>query len=457
MKYIVLIAIVLLGATLRFYRLPEMANYDFDQEYASNFAYSVIREYPIQLIGQGLSVEGLFMGPLYFYYLVPFYFVSNLHPIGGFVGSVFLGLVTIVAYFFVANSLFGPKAGLIAAFLRATLFTSIAADWTMVPSYSSELAVILTWYCFYKYWHGITSIFPYLTFLFGLYTSFHPILFPLYLVFFVLLAIKRRLPKVRTLLLGVVSFIVPLIPLIIFEFLHQFLEIKRLFFVIIQNGGSSAKGGELSQFLYYNLTNLYNILNLSYLPKMLFSSVILGLFFLLVYKGYGFFKDSFHQTALAVTYFLFILYYYFFPTHVSEYYFQALNTLVFFYFSGILSLLINTKALQFILLLVLITIVYFNFRALRERWNNPSLITLYHKDSIVKEILERRPKDQEFYVSYIREPGWNFGFNYLFKLYNQVPQTREAKPPVYTIVIPKSYSLDSINVSSGNIGIILPK
>ena len=66
-----LFLILIMAVILRFYRLSEMASLDFDQEYASNFAYRVLREFPIQMIGQGLSVQGLFMGPWYFYFLVP--------------------------------------------------------------------------------------------------------------------------------------------------------------------------------------------------------------------------------------------------------------------------------------------------------------------------------------------------------------------------------------------------
>lgn len=99
----------------------------------------------------------------------------------------------------------------------------------------------------------------------------------------------------------------------------------------------------------------------------------------------------------------------------------------------------------------------FNIKHLINHWNNPSLTTLAHKDFIVKEILKRQPSDKEFYVSYIKHPGWNFGFNYLFKLYGHIPQTKEAKPPVYTIVIPKGLSEGSLSITSGNIGLILPE
>ena len=58
--------ILLLAAFLRFYRLLEMVPYDFDQQFVSEFYLSVL-EYPIRYVGQGLSVIGLFMGPIYFY------------------------------------------------------------------------------------------------------------------------------------------------------------------------------------------------------------------------------------------------------------------------------------------------------------------------------------------------------------------------------------------------------
>mgnify|MGYP001585352127 CR=1 FL=1 len=126
--YLLLTLILLLGAIVRFYRLPEMASFDFDQEYASNFAYAVLKEYPIQLIGQGLSVQGLFMGPLYFYYLVPFYALTNLHPIGSFIGSVILGLITILVYFWVAKKMFGETAALTIGFFRTILFSFVGTE-----------------------------------------------------------------------------------------------------------------------------------------------------------------------------------------------------------------------------------------------------------------------------------------------------------------------------------------
>ncbi len=456
-NYIILIFILSLAAFLRLYRLPEMASFDFDQEYAANFAYNVLRVYPIQLIGQGLSVEGLFMGPWYFYYLVPFFAVTNLHPLGGVIGSVILSLFIILTYFLVGKSLFGIKAGIIAAFIRSLLSTEMGNDLSMAPAYASELIVLITWVLFYKYWQGQTKYLLILGFVFGLYTSIHPILFPFYFVFLTLLILKRKLPDIKYLFLSVFAFILPIVPLIIFEYLHNFLEVKRLAELFSTSPAEGGRTYEIIKYLSLNAGEPQRILNLNFIPEQFFTILFLTIIIILAFKGVGFWKDKFHKYFLFIAYFVFLIYYTFFPTHVPEYYFQGLTTLAILYIPANLALMVKHRLLRILLIIIIINFTFVNIQSLIGKWNNPSLITLYNKDVIVREIIKRTSPNQEFYVSYIKEPGWNFGFDYLFKYYGRIPQTREAKPPVYTIVIPKALSLDSLDLVYGNIGLILPK
>ncbi|KKR09626.1 MAG: hypothetical protein UT38_C0025G0003 [Microgenomates group bacterium GW2011_GWA2_39_19] len=432
-----------------------MAAFDFDQEYASNFAYSVIKEFPVQLIGQQLSVEGLFMGPLYFYYLVPFFALFNLHPFGGFVGSVILGLTTVVAYFIIGKKMFGTKAGIVLAGLKATLFHQVRNDWTMAPSYSSELIVLITWYCFYRYWKGETKILPLMGLSFGLFTSFHPILFPFYFVFIGLLIIKKRLPSFKIAILSLVAFAIPITPLLLFEYFHKFLEVKRLLSFFGTNT-SPFKIDTLLQNLQITYFGLGELLSFYTIPKELFASVFFASLLMLIFKKSQFSKESFHKYALIISFLAFLLYYTFFPSHIPEYYFLGLTTLFFLYFGAMLSLLVRNRWPFVALLLVLGNITYSNVSLFVDRWQNPSLTTLAYKDFVVKEITYRETNNNEFYVSYIKNPGWDYGFNYLFKLYGQDIEGRIAKDRVYTIVTPKSLSPDSLDIMYGNVGLILP-
>lgn len=453
-----LILTLLTGAFLRFYRMYEMVNFDFDQQYAADFAYSVIKTYPIQLIGQGLSIQGLFMGPLYFYFLTPFFSVTSLHPIGGFIGSSILGLITIFAYFWIGNKMFGPVAGLTVAFFRSILFSYIGTDWSMTPAFSADLMVIITLYLFYLYWHGNNKSLIALFFCFGFYTSFHPILFPFYLVFLIIFFLRKKFPSFKIIAASVFAFLIPLTPLILFEFLHNFLEVKQLILLFSGSTSATEKKDLIQILISYSKVNFYEpfrIFGIQSMARDVFSSI----FFIVLSLGalikIGFWKDGFHRLVLITTTLVFILYYSLYPAHVPEYYFLAIQTLLVFYAGATISLLFKKFLYLFIMIIILLS--YFNINMLSNRWQNTSTTTLANKDFIVKEIVRRQPANQEFFVSYIKYLGWNFGFDYLFKLYGRIPQTIEAKPPVYTIVLPKSLSPDSINVYSGIIGLILPR
>ncbi len=457
-----LLIIFILGAALRFYRLSEMTPFDFDQEYAANFAYRVINDYPIQLIGQGLSFEGLFLGPLYFYYLTPFYILTNLHPIGGAIGSVFLGLITIGVYFFTVKEIFGVRAGLVAAFFRAVLFSFIASDWAVTPAYSSDVIVVLTWLHFYKIWQGRLYFLPSLGLLFGFYTSFHPILLPFFLVFIALIFlrlgffIQKKLFKPKYILLSFVAFIIPILPLLMFEYLRNFFDMKNLLVFKPASGTNIVTIETFFHYLRVVFTEPYHYLTSTLIPLESVLTTILIIVVILAVRGTGFWKDSFHKIMLPVSFVTFLLVFLRFPLRVPEYYFLGLYVLTIIYLAATISLLLKKRLLP-IFILVIFIILSVNFYYLNQSWNNPKKITLYHKDQIVQKILETQGENQEFFVSFITELGWKNGYDYLFKYYKRLPQTKEAKPPIYTIVVPAKLVKDDLDFKSGDIGLILPK
>lgn len=432
-----------------------MANFDFDQEYASNFAYSVIHNHQKLLIGQGLSVQGLFMGPWYFYYLTPFFALTALHPIGGFIGSCLLSLFGIVVFFIVASKLFNEKVGLIGAALASVGFSSLNSSWSMVPSYSSEVVVLVVWYCLYRYWRSDTKLFPLMFLCFGLFTSFHPILFPFYFVFLIIFIIKRRLPKLNEGVLSLLTLLLTTFPLILFEIFHNFLEIKLLLHL---EGSSSPKSLDL---LLSYLKVIFNSpgqsLKIQFVSAETISILAVTALITLIMKRVSYFKDSFHPTALLTTFLVYIVYYFLYPGHVPEYYFNGLSVLFSLYFAAALGLLLKLKRGPLFLGVILLGVALSNFYLIYKRWNDPSLTTLGKKDFIVKEIIRREGSSKDFYVSYISAPGWGSGFNYLFTLYGYNSSGKYPKPPIYTIVVPKSYAPGNLDVTSGNIGLILPR
>lgn len=457
-KNIPFLFIICVAVLLRLYRLPEMASFDFDQEYTANFAWSVLREYPIQLIGQNLSIQGMFMGPLYFYFLTPFYFLFNLHPVGGAVGSVFIGILAVAVYYYAGNKIFGSPAGLIIAFFRAILYRKIEDDWSITPAFSSDLIVIITWLLFYQYWKGNNKILPIICFIFGLYTSFHPILFPFYCVFLFIFLLRKPLPNIKFIIIGGITFLIPIVPLIIFEYFHKFIELKNL--IVIFSSHDSGISAQISQKILDLLTIIMSgpnqLLSLN-LPVLFISSVSIILVVLITLKKIYFGKEKFHLGFLCLSIIIFVFYYLFFPANILGYYLSAPIVLILFYFGGLLGSLTVKPLGKTVVMAFICYVAFINIGLLNNRWSNSTLTTLVHKDNIVKEIVKKQPTNKDFFVSYISLPGWNFGFNYLFKVYGKIPKKDYVPNNSYTIVIPKNLSPDSINIYSGNVGLILSK
>lgn len=453
---LLLFIILLVGFFLRAYNLPSRVGFDFDQEYAAMFAQNVLQVYPIQMIGQGLSVQGLFMGPFYFYYLVPFFAFTHLDPIGGYIGSLILGLITITTYFFLLKNAFGVATGLIAAFTRAILFITVQTDLSMAPSYGSELAVLITWYSLFKYWQGNTKHLALLSFVFGMYTSFHPILFPFYFVFLLFFVIKRKLPTLKILFISIICFLIPLFPLLRFEYYRHFLEVKTLFSL---HGTSAAEKKTFATFLSY-ITIVFEY------PTSLFGIPLAGplktifcfLFYItgtiLIIKKNDFWKNNFHVLLLLSTVAIFLGYYFILPTHVPSYYLLGVQTIVFIYTALSMGILFKTK-LKFFVFVLLTIVTFFNISSFITDVKHPTSVTLFDKEYLLSQIKQRQKNNHSYAIVYNIDAGQAFGLGYLRRYYNL---DDVSKPKVtYEIIIPPSRTTDKPNIlsPSGNAAVII--
>lgn len=459
-----LVIIVLIGLALRLYRLNDMASYDFDQEYNTTFVLDVVKVYPLRYVGQGLSVQGLFMGPYYFYYLVPFYLLFGLNPVGGAFGSVMLGILTILAYFFVGKSLFNEKAGYLAAGIRALGFYAIQSDWRAIPSESSDLIVIVSWWLLYQLWQskGTTNK-PYLPALcacFGLYSSFHPVQFPFILISLLLITLIWRLRfSLKIWFTSILCFIAGVLPLLMFEYWRKWAMVH-----LILNAATNSDSGSASSITAVRVAEVVKIVldfwsELISVPKswMALSAVTLVTAIVIISRQKTLHtKLWFHLSALATTIIIFMIYYSVLPFHVSDYYLRGIQAVLVVYLAAALSYMMSAFKGKgaYAVYLILLFLIWKNGTALLERWSDTNLRNLAQKQAAIDTILQQA-HGQPFQVSYITEPGWQFGFKSLFRLKGQEPG---GIGPVYSIVSPASMiSSDEIDFYSGGIGVIYPK
>ena len=95
----ILTLILFLGLFFRTYNALEFFQYSHDQDLAGWFVRDVIDNKHLRLIGQETSTQGIFIGPLYYYMLIPFYILFGMDPVGGVAMITLLGMFSVFSVY----------------------------------------------------------------------------------------------------------------------------------------------------------------------------------------------------------------------------------------------------------------------------------------------------------------------------------------------------------------------
>lgn len=107
----------------RLYDLEGKSVFGYDQVDNAWAIKNIIIDGKLPMVGtQVKGNTGFFIGPLYYYYLVPFYLLSNLDPIASGFAAVFASIFSFIVIFYVSRKIFNVKVALIALFI--TTFSS---------------------------------------------------------------------------------------------------------------------------------------------------------------------------------------------------------------------------------------------------------------------------------------------------------------------------------------------
>src|SRR3989344_9128540 len=99
---IIFIAIFALFIFLRFYQIEERNQFHIDQVNDAWVVKNFIVDGKIPALGtQSRLNSGIFMGPLYYYYLSGFYFITNLDPAASVFSSAIAGVISLLTIFYV--------------------------------------------------------------------------------------------------------------------------------------------------------------------------------------------------------------------------------------------------------------------------------------------------------------------------------------------------------------------
>jgi len=117
--FILLVLIAILAALLRFWHLPEYMTFLGDEGRDALVVKRMIVDHKFRLIGPVTSVGNMYLGPLYYYLMLPAMFISLLSPVGPAAMVAVLSIITVALVYFYGREWVGGKAALMAAFLYA--------------------------------------------------------------------------------------------------------------------------------------------------------------------------------------------------------------------------------------------------------------------------------------------------------------------------------------------------
>lgn len=454
---LILSLILLISLFFRTYQIVERYGYAHDAELFSWIVKDIVVNHHPRLLGQLTSAPGIFIGPFFYYLLVPFFLLSKMDPIGAVVPVTIIGILTTLSYYFVFSKLFSKTAGLIAAFLQAILLTWVGFDRHIVPSTPTNLWVIWYFYTLIQIARGKFSVLPLLGILIGLIWHIHVALLPtLFAIPFAFL-VSKKLPKVREIFWFTTAFFITNLPLMLFEIRHGFSQTRA----IIENFTSSHGGGtgisklfDIQQMIIKNINNLFIYpYSLPDVLKPVFVLAIISLSIFLIKRKVLTKKEIIPQAALLVGV---IGFFTFSSSLISEYYLYSIEII----FVGLIALTFATlikRKLYFYLVILILGSLFIK--------NTYHFLTdyIYKKDyqerKGVVEYITADAKEKGFPcigISYITTPGENTGFRYFFYLKNQHLIHPSVEVPVYNIVIPDELSLNEVKKKFGHIGIIPP-
>ncbi|OGM13467.1 hypothetical protein A3A76_03930 [Candidatus Woesebacteria bacterium RIFCSPLOWO2_01_FULL_39_23] len=461
-KYIkknrILIIIILVAFFLRIYKVGEYFMFEHDQDLASWFVKDVLVNKHLRLIGQETSTQGVFIGPLYYYLLVPFYYLFNMHPLSGVIFITILSLFSLLSVYFVFTKMFNRSVGLITTLIYAVSYYTIYNDRQVVPT-----TPVITWSVWYLF--GINLLlkgkqkqgFIVLGILLALIWHLNFSLILLAPLIPISLYVSRKKIDVTTLVTGLVIIFITSLPLIAFEFRHNFNQVKGILSSLTSDQHDIISGfPKFQRVIYLTSKNAYGLLmgNIKYVDYIYVLVALVLCLRLLIIK-----KVISKKLGLIFIFWLviYITFFTFYSKIVSEYYLNGMMVVWIAVFALGTSHLLSLHKYR---ILGIVALLIFTIANLYKFFTVPFNKTSYpYRRAIVAEI----KKDSLIHgypcvaVSYITKPGYDLGYRYLFYVEDMHVNKPDSLAPVYTIVYPLNDKLFPVDKTFGAIGLIYPE
>lgn len=239
------VLIIIIGVFLRFYRLPDFATFLSDQGRDAVIIKRIVTFEHWPAIGPPSSVGQIYLGPFYYYLMVPFLALFQLQPVGLAYGSAIISVLGLIVAFYLINKTINKNVAM--WFLLLATFSQVniqAARFSWNPN-PLPIFSFITIYLLYQWVKNGRFIFAFLfgvlfACLFQLHHLSALMIFTIIPIFiYQLISSKKRSFSFLSWIVSLLGFILISLPLIIFDFRHNLLNLNNFIKLFIQDNPTS--------------------------------------------------------------------------------------------------------------------------------------------------------------------------------------------------------------------------
>ena len=297
-----IIVILIVTAILRFWRLDSLTTFGGDQGVDFENIRSILNGNLTLLgprIGPYNDISSLYLGPLYYYLLAPFIWITKLDPIGASIAITLSRLIAGILIYFVTRKLFGRTAAILSLIISVlspywvNYLGPPSSPYFIIPTAALIIFLISSS-------KNKTPIFWMITgFLTGVTFHFHYLtLVILPAILFYLFSHQRAILK-KSSLAFFLGFIISISPIILFELRHKFFLTNQLIKQLVSDASPIGTS--------YFVSNLKNALGYISEDAIGINSLYLLFFILFAFSIYLLFKKAIKEQKPTLLFLIYLI------------------------------------------------------------------------------------------------------------------------------------------------------
>ena len=427
-REVFLVAIILgLASFARLYRISEYMTFLGDEGRDVLVVKRMIVDGKLTLLGPTASVGGFFLGPVYYYLMVPFLFLYGLNPAGPAVMVALFGVATVFLVYKTGRDFFNLQVGLIAAFFYAVsplIITYSRASWNpnLIPFFSLLIIYLLRRAAVEKKYYLLGLV----GFCFGITFQLHYLAAFLLAVVLVYLFFFVGLKKIwRSLFLALVGFVLGLSPFLVFELRHSFPNSRSLYRFILYGEETGLALGNFFGILTdvsFRLFSRIVVHNQDWLAFLLLPATLLLLLFTFLRSKKD--REQFLTLGLLICWLTVgVVLFGFYQKGIYDYYFSFLYPLPFLLSAWLIVFLAKKKSFGFVLALGLfLALSWANLKGWPFRFEPNNQL---QQARAVSEVILEKTEGKPFNFALITGSNSDHAYRYFFEINDRKPVTIE--------------------------------